>query len=111
MAFQTIGYQSDDGEVYNLRVSSDTVTAAGGSAGATTSDMFVKVTKSDREFGMRPRYANLSETFTTAGGRTFKTYKRLPLTTLAAYNALSKGDTVTIGSISYEVAGKEPEDY
>lgn len=111
MRFQTVGYQSDSGEIYKMRIDENSVSAAGGSAGAPTSSMFVKITKSDREFGLRPRFVTLSETFTTTGGRSFKEYRRLPMTTLAAWNAVAEDSTLTVGGKQYDVVGKEKEDY
>lgn len=110
MAFQTIGYESDDGKIYNLKISQEKVAAAGGSAGATTSDMYVKLSKTDREFGKRPRFVTLSQSETTTSGRTLKTYSRLPVTTQAAWAAMSNGQDITIDGETYEVSGKEPED-
>ena len=111
MAFETIGYQANDGEIYKLKIDSSAVTAAGGSAGSPTSQVFVKNSKGNREYGIRPRQIILADIEFTTGGRKASVYRYLPVTTEAAWNGFDEDGSVSINGTTYSVVGKRDEDY
>lgn len=113
MAFTVTKYEADNEEIHPIRLNSARVAAAGTPpTGAQTSDAYVKISKSNRQFGIRPRGLRLTRTVGTAPD-TFKKYTFLPILTQAAFaaNTSSVGATVTIGTVSWTVAAKLGEDF
>lgn len=106
-------YQADDDEVHSIRLTQASIDAAGTApTGAVTSDIMVKVSKSNREFGIRPRLVRLYRTLGTAPNQ-FNRYRVLPVLTKTAYDsaAFAKDAKITIGGIEWTVGSKEPEDH
>lgn len=106
-------YEDDDGTVYAMRLSPDFSARAGTPpAGAVTSNIKVKVSKSSREFGLRPRGVTLARTLGTAPD-TFTKTTFLPALTPSAFNsaAFALNASVTIGSTVWEIVSKRAEDY
>lgn len=106
-------YTGDDGGTYRIRVSDDT--AASGSftaTGTATSNIVAKVSKSNREFGIRPRGVRLSRLVGAAPNQATR-YKFLPVATEAAYDgaAFNPNAEVTVGANTWTVVTREPEDY
>lgn len=103
-------YTSDDGDKKSIRLASETATAGGFSQGATDDDDSVKVSKSNREFGQRPRRVRLSRNTGSEADPNIK-YKTLPVATITAYGsaAYNKGATVTIDGEAWTVVSKDPE--
>lgn len=109
MSFVTKKYQTDAGDVAQTRLSAQIAVLAGAEpAAAVTTPFFVKVSKGNREFGIRPRYA-LYSLSTAVGTRTFKTYLRIPKLTTAALAASPA--TVTYKGDDYDLAVLVKEDY
>lgn len=105
-------YEADSGDIHQLKLTPAFAAAAGTEpTGAVTNDISVKVSKSNREYGLRPRGVSLARTVGTAPN-TFVKYTFLPLRSIADYTATAyrKGATVTINSVAWEVVGKVPED-
>lgn len=106
-------YTDDKAVTHPIRLDAATATAGSFTAtGTATSDVQAKVSKSDREFGLRPRGVRLSRNL---GSETVPNlrYKFLPVATLEAYNGTTfdREATVTIGSVAWTVVSRSPEDY
>lgn len=109
----TTKYESDDGEIHAIRLTSAYLAAAGTApSGGVTSDIIAKVSKSNREFGIRPRGVRLKRTIGTAPNQ-FQKYSFLAVLTPTAYDsaAFAKDAEITIDGIEWTVASKVPEDH
>lgn len=107
-------YESDQGTIHKIRLDAATIAAAGTApAGAVNSSIRAKVSKTNREFGLRPRYALLGRDIDAGAAGLFKKYKILPILTPAAYESAAFADnsTITIGGVQWTVVAKNPEDY
>ena len=108
-----IKYEANSGNIHQMQLSPDFAAAAGTEpTGAVDSDIIPKVSKSDREFGIRPRGVRLVRTVGTAPD-TFKKYTFVPVMTATEWNSATyaKGATVTVGSIDYVVSSRLDEDF
>jgi hypothetical protein len=106
-------YQSDDGDIHPIRLSQDSIDAAGAApAGAIDSDIRVKVSKGNREFGIRPRGVNLVRTVGTAPNE-FTKRKFLPVLTETAFDSatFAVDADIDVGSVSWKVGSKQGEDF
>jgi len=106
-------YEANSTRIHSIRLSTGFAAVAGTlPTGAINDDVKVKVSKSNREFGLRPRGVVLSRLLGTAPNQFYK-YTFLPLRSIADYTdpAYSVGSTVTINSIAWIVSEKRPEDY
>lgn len=103
-------YTCDDGDRKSVRLNAERATAGGFSEGATDDDDSAKISKSNREFGLRPRGVRLSKNDGSATDPNMK-YSFLPVATATAYNSTSysKGTQITIGSDTWEVTSKVAE--
>lgn len=113
MAFTNSKYESDDGVIHPIRMDSDRIAAAGTApTGAITSNAYAKISKTNREFGIRPRGVRLVRTLGTAP-LTFKRYTFLPVLTATAWDGdgFDPGATVTVDGVAWTVAGRVPEDF
>lgn len=110
MAFRNKKYESDAGDIHPIRISSGYEAAAGAEpSGEINNDIKVKVTKTNREHGLRPRLVVVSRTVGT-GDNTFKRYARIPMLTEAAYDAFAV--PISINGLSYtDLVSKQPEDF
>lgn len=105
-------YESDDGDIKPIRVSAETIAAAGAQPGGAINDFdYVKVSKGNREFGQRPRGVRLSRNLGTAAVPNLR-YKFLPVFTQSEWGSanFAIGATVTVGGVAWEVVSKVPED-
>lgn len=105
-------YEADDGDIKRIRLSSDTKAAAGAEpAGALTDPDFVKVSKTNREFGMRPRGVRLKINDGDEDEPNYR-YRFLPVLTKTVYDGtgFNPGQTVTIAGEAWEVVARLPED-
>ena len=106
-------YESNSGEKHPIRLSPDYFAAAGAPpAEPATSDINVKVSKTNKEFGIRPRRVRLARIVGT-GDESFRKYATLAVLTPTAFasDAFAKGATITIGDNDYEIVAKQEEDY
>lgn len=113
MAFTTTKYEADNGDIHPIRIDSTRIAAAGTApTEAQTSSVFAKISKTNREFGLRPRGLRLVRTVGTAPD-TFKKYTFLPILTEAAFGGTgsSVGSEITIDTVVWTVAAKVPEDF
>lgn len=112
-ALVTVKYEGDDSQVYNLKLTTDYAAAAGTEpVGGVTSDIKPKISKTNREHGIRPRAVRLVRTVGTAPD-TFKKYAFLPVLTSVEWNsgAFSPGAAINIGTTAYTVSSRIAEDY
>ena len=112
-AFVDTLYESDAGVKHPIRLTPAYAAVAGSPpALPATSDINAKVTKSNREFGIRPRRVRLARTVGTAPD-TFRRYATLAVLTLTDFNSatFAKGATITIDGIDYEIVAKQGEDF
>lgn len=112
-AFTDTKYQSDKGTIHPIRLTDDYAAAAGTAPTAVIdSDIKVKVTKTGREFGIRPRRVTLSRTVGTAPN-TFRKRASLPILTKATFDGatMAPGQTVDIGGTEWTIVSRQPEDF
>lgn len=96
-----------------MRLSSAYAAVAGTEpAAAAGSPIYAKVSKSKREFGLRPRGARLARTV-GSGDAAFQKYTFLPLRSItdAASATYAVGATITIDTVAWTVISLEAEDY
>lgn len=106
-------YESDDAEIYSVSLTPDFAEKAGTPpTGAVTSPIKVKISKGNREFGLRPRGVTLARTIGTAPD-TFTKTTFLPVLTPSAFASatFALDAKITIGSIEWTVVSKRGEDY
>lgn len=106
-------YEADNSKIHRLYLNSDDAAKAGTEPTADIDDdIIAKVSKGNREFGLRPRGVRLSRLAGTAPDQFYR-YKFLPLRSKADYTSstYAKGQTVTIGTVTWTIDSKVPEDY
>lgn len=110
MAFRNKKYEADSGDIHPIRISSGYEAFVGAEpSGDIDNNIKAKVTKTNREFGLRPRLVVVSRTVGT-GANTFKRYARIPMLTQQAYDDFAV--PVTINGNQFDtLVGKEPEDF
>lgn len=118
MAFEVTKYKADDDTVHPIRLNSKTTAVAGNPAPteATTSSIYAKVSKSNREFGIRPRRVTGVKTVeVTQGEETYTIRKRVtvPILNPDTFDgtAFDIGATFTYDGEQYTVQSKQSEDY
>jgi hypothetical protein len=111
MAFKSYVYEADNGtDSYLIKLKTDQATVAGAVVGSTTQDFHVKVSESQRSYGVHPRFISLTREEGAAQDGTGKIHTtRLAICTKAAFDAFVKNQQVSISSISFKVAGKTGE--
>lgn len=99
-------YVADDGDVKRIRLSNEFAEAGSFSAttGFTDPD-FVKVSKTNREFGLRPRGVRVRRRGTNG-----LEYRFVPMATEAAQDAAVAAGTLTIGANTWTVTSAVDED-
>jgi hypothetical protein len=94
-------------------MASDRIAVAGAApGGAVDSPIKVKISKSNREFGIRPRGVQLRRPVNpTATDKIFRSF--LPVLTETAFNSntFALDAQVTIGGVAWKIIGKVQEDY
>lgn len=113
VAFQDVKYETNEGDISLMRLLPDRASVAGTEpTNDANTSLRVKVSKSDREFGIRPRGVRLSRIVGTAPD-TFRRYSFLPVTTPTAFAtaAFQLGATITIGDTDWTVSARIEEDY
>lgn len=106
-------YEADSGEIHSIRITPEYYAAAGTPpSGPITSNIKVKISKSNREHGIRPRGANLARVVGTEPN-TFTKNAFLPVLLASEFNTgdFVPGGTVTIDSVEWTVISLRPEDY
>ena len=108
----TTKYQDNDDNVRRIVLSADYAAQAGTPpTGAIDVSGTVKVSKSTRAYGIKPRGVRLSRIIGTSPNQ-FKKYAFLPVLTQTAFDSSTYdvGATITIGSVAWTVAKKIGED-
>ncbi len=105
MSFRVYPYTADNGDTYRIRLDEDTAAAGGFTGVADARDLFVKVSKSNREFGMRPRGIRASR---VSNNRV--TYRLIPMATQSDLNSAASSQTITVGSATWTVVSVANED-
>lgn len=106
-------YEADEGDIYAILLSPDYAAKAGTApTGTVTSPIKAKVSKSTREYGIRPRGVTLARTIGTAPD-TFVKNTFLPVLTPSAFASATYAldAKITIGSTEWTVVSKRGEDY
>lgn len=111
MAVQTITkYEANGGSIHKIRLSSRTVPLAGSApSGDVDSDIPAKVSKSNGEFGIRPRGIRITRVVGT-GDTAYRQYAFVPILTASTWDEFSAGETVSYNGASWVVATKVNED-
>lgn len=113
VAFQDVKYETNEGDISIMRLLPSRAAVAGTQpADASNTSLRVKISKSDREFGVRPRGVRLSRIVGTAPD-TFRRYSFLPVTTPTAFAtaAFQLGATIAIDGTDWTVSARIEEDY
>jgi len=113
MAFTRTKYESDQGTVHAIRLSAKKVLIAGTPpAAAVDSPIKVKVSKSNREFGIRPRGITIAKEVGTAPDL-FQKYAFIPILTEAAFGATSNqlNQAVSYDGDNWQIISRAAEDF
>lgn len=106
-------YEADDGTIHQILVTPEVAAVAGAPpAGVVNSPIRAKISKTNREYGIRPRRVTLSRVI-GAGDDAYTDFVTLPVLTPAAFNgaAFALGASVTYDGDEYTVATRNNEDY
>lgn len=109
----TVKYESNSGSLHSLLLDPDRASEAGTEpTGTEVSKIKAQISKTNKEFGLRPRGVRLARTIGTAPD-TFKKYTFLPVLTPAEFNSatFALGATITIGTTNWVIVGAVEEDY
>lgn len=106
-------YQSNADDIHVISLTPDYAAQAGTPpGGAITSDIKVKVTKTNREHGIRPRGVRLYRFIGTPPDQAIR-YGFLPVLTETAWEGATYAPEaeITIGSTAWKVLARQPEDF
>jgi len=106
-------YEDDRDRIHKLRLTASFAAVAGTEpTAAVNSDIRAQVSKTKKEFGLRPRGVRLARTVGT-GSNTFRKYAFLPLRSKADATSATyaENETVTIASVQWKIVAKVAEDY
>lgn len=112
---QRVKYETDEGSIFNVLLDDNSgVEAVIGSppSGEYTENMTIRVSKNNKEVGIRPRQVLLTRSIggTTADANclvmTATRYKRIPIPTKARWDAIALNAKFTIGGTEYTAAKK-----
>lgn len=112
-AFERAKYESDRGTIHSIRLQPATLAVAGAQpAGAVDSDIKAKVTKTNREFGLRPRGVTIAIT-RGEGEETFTETAFIPVLTIAGFATagFQLNAAIQYGGEAWTVVGRKAEDY
>jgi hypothetical protein len=113
VAFINTKYEGDNGDIHGILLHPDKAAVAGTApTGTVSSPVKVKISKTNKEYGIRPRGVKLVRILGTAPD-TFKKYAFLPVLTSTAFGTgtFAIGSEITVGSVSWTVTSKQGEDY
>jgi len=108
-----VKYEANSGSIHSLLLSADRASEAGTEpSGNVNSKIKAQMSKTNKEFGLRPRGVRLARVIGTEPD-TFKKYTFLPVLTPTEWNSATfqNGATITIGSTNWEVVAAVAEDY
>lgn len=110
--FSNTAYESDTGTVHPLRLRPETLSAAGAVPAAPINNSIrAKLSKSNNEFGLRPRFVRASRCIGTAPDQA-TVYTEVPVLTLEVFNspAFQIGTGINVGGEDYIIISRIPED-
>lgn len=115
MAVRTLTkYESNTGTIHGISLSAVTAAVTGNPppAGAVDSPINAKISKSEREYGIRPRGVRIFLLVGTSPNQ-FKRYAFIPILTptTAGQAAFQKGQTISYKGDNWTIATVVPEDY
>lgn len=106
-------YEDDAGRIHPFAMTADYFAAtSSASAAAVTDELRPKISKTKREYGLKPRGVRLSRTVGVAPN-TFKKYTFLAVIGAVAFASAeySVGTEITINGVAWTVIAKVPEEY
>ena len=114
-AFELTRYEADSGLIHPIKVQEETLTANFGGAntppaGETDTDISAKVSKGNREYGLRPRLITVRFSAAPPTGYKAEQLYRIPILTPARWAAVNKGTTGTYLGTAAVVVSKSGED-
>lgn len=107
-------YKSDGGTIHPIRVRQATYDSILGTepSGSVNSQIRAKVSKTKREFGLRPRAVLIARTRGT-GADTFTEYATLPVLDPEDFNSATgawvQGSTLSYKGVSWEIVARYPQ--
>jgi hypothetical protein len=113
MAYTRTKYESDEATIHAIRLSPEKAALAGTApVAAVNSPIKTKISKSNREYGIRPRGVIIAREFGTAPD-TFQKYAFIPKLTEADFGATAAqlNETVTYDGASWTIVSRIAEDY
>lgn len=115
-AFQLGRYEgNDNAKIYPIRVQPETIaaelggTANAGPSGALTEEILVKVSRSSRGYGVRPRKVSFRFTGGVPAGYAAGQSYSIPVLQEATWDGVSTGATGTYLGEAIQIIGKSPE--
>jgi hypothetical protein len=106
-------YQANDGSIHGIRMSAARLAKAGAApSGDIDSPINVKVSKSNREIGLRPRGVRMTRPLNPSEtDKIYYTFLPVLTATALAANGFNEGATVQVGSVDWKVLKRVEEDY
>lgn len=118
MGFITKKYETDEGAIINLRMSEEYAAVAANTepAGPVSLSIYAKKSKTNREFGLRPRGVRISVSGEVTVGdstRNVKVFAFLPILTPTVFdsNTFDPDQTVTINGVAWKIQSRVQEDF
>lgn len=113
MALVTQRYTCDNAIVVGLRLSTEKAALSGTeTASPIDNKIKPKISKSNQEYGLRPRYVVIARVVGTAPD-TFRKYAQLPVLSVSdfATPTFAIGASITYKGLTWEVIAQCPEDF
>lgn len=113
-SFDQTKYEANNGDIYAIKLSFIDAAAAGSPpTGAVTQPHRVKVSKTNREVGIRPRGVRLVRQIAAGANDFLYKYKFLPVLTAAQWGTggFAIDQTITLDTVEWTVKALVPEDY
>lgn len=103
-------YQANADSIHKIILTNETAAVAGAPpAGDIDSNVPAKVSKSNGEYGVRPRGLRLTRVLGT-GATASRRNRFLPILTETAWNAFAEGAELTVGGVQWTISKKINED-
>lgn len=113
VAFVDTKYESDSGDIYPIRLSPKIAAVAGTApSGETNRDISVKVSRSVREYGGKPRRVRAARTIGTAPD-TARKYITIPVLRATDFVSATFANraTITVDGEDYTIVSQTEEDF
>jgi hypothetical protein len=109
--FVVAAYEADNGEIHPIRISPETLAAQPTQPTGTptiTNRLRVKVSRSGKEYGVKPRGLNLARRLGTSPNF-FNKYKFLPILLPQDYEGVVDDATITVNGVVWAITSGEGE--